>query len=206
MWRQDQADTELTARIRRAEEYASQALGAANEHAVNELIGLIQDSFYQDAAHSMVAIGMLAPFIESVFRQAFRGIHEELPRRDLEKNITKIVDKVGMREYMPNDLGPTLSALFAYRNNMFHGGFEWAPNDRQQFEKRLNSSDWPSDWFGRVTSGDEPWMFYMSRIFISHCLASIEQVITGIEKFLKAWDLKHLGNSADKPIVDMESI
>jgi hypothetical protein len=34
----------------------------------------IHRSAYQEAAHSMSAIGMLAPFVETVFYQYFRGI------------------------------------------------------------------------------------------------------------------------------------
>jgi len=35
------------------------------------------ESIYQSIAHSMAAAGMLAPFIESVFRAAFRSVRRE---------------------------------------------------------------------------------------------------------------------------------
>ena len=33
----------------------------------------LHQSVFQDAAHSMAAVGMLAPFVESLFKQAFPG-------------------------------------------------------------------------------------------------------------------------------------
>ena len=45
----------------------------------------------------------------------------------------RLVDKV---KYLPDDLEPTLSALFAYRNAMFHSGFEWPRKELERFEKK----------------------------------------------------------------------
>ena len=53
---------------------------------------------------------------------------------------------------------------------MFHCGFEWPREELERFEKQLNESCWPSDWFLKATSNDKPWMFYMSPKFIAHCL------------------------------------
>ena len=66
---------------------------------------------------------------------------------------------------------------------MFHCGFEWPREELERFEKQLNESCWPSDWFLKATSNDKPWMFYMSPKFIEHCLGIVEKVIRGIEKF-----------------------
>lgn len=174
----------------------------------------MHSSVYQDAAHSMAAVGMIAPFVESVFYQAFQNIGRELTkdgsppsdharwkqavedqwdchfvwtgghrRKDLVKGIMQLVDAIDMTEYMPKDLERILSALFAYRHKMFHCGFEWPLEERLRFNKRLNESGWPSDWFSKATSDEEPRVFYMSPVFIEHCLVRAEQIITGIGGF-----------------------
>ena len=181
--RQERADQVLSDRIKEADEVARQTRGRANDHAVDVWVELAEMSCYQDAAHSMAAVGMIAPFIESAFRAAFRSIGNELPPVDLVNNIVKRVEEVGMKEYMPADLEPTLSALFAYRNKMFHGGFEWSSEELKWFKRKLDESRWPPEWFSRATSGDETWMFYMTSTFVDHCLEMAEGVIQGIKEF-----------------------
>ncbi len=51
--------------------------GSRYEFAVDELSEKIGFSIYQSAAQSMSAVGMLAPFCESIFHQAFYGIYQE---------------------------------------------------------------------------------------------------------------------------------
>jgi hypothetical protein len=48
------------------------------EHLIGEQISKFNFSVYQSAAHSMAAVGMLAPFVESIFHQAFHGIWKEI--------------------------------------------------------------------------------------------------------------------------------
>lgn len=179
-----QLDESLDGTIKEAEESVQRSPGGeANEHAVDQLVDLYHFSCFQGAAHSMAAVGMLAPFVESVFRQVFQPIGKTLPPGNTVRNIVNFADEVGMRSYMPDDFEVTLSALFYYRNKMFHGGFEWPKEERERFQRKLDASGWPSDWFSNATSGDEPWMFYMSAHFIKHCLDCIEQVIEGISEF-----------------------
>ena len=183
LYRQERADQELSDRMKEADEVARRTNGRANEHAVDAWVELAEISCYQDAAHSMAAVGMIAPFIESAFRAAFPSIGTESPRRSLVKDIVKHTEEVGMKEYLPTDLEPTLSALFAYRNKMFHGGFEWSSQELKRFERLLDRNRWPHDWFSKATSNDEPWMFYMTSAFVDHCLDMAERVIRGIEQF-----------------------
>ncbi len=183
LYRQERADQELSDRIKEADEVARRTGGRANEHAVEVCVELAEMSCYQDAAHSMATVGMLAPLIESAFRAAFRSIGNELPQVYLVGNIVKRVQEAGMKEYLPADLEPTLSALFAYRNKMLHGGFEWSSEELKKFERQLDESQWSPHWFSRAIFDDEPWMFYMTSTFVDHCLEMAERVIGGIEQF-----------------------
>ena len=181
--RQERADQELSDRIKKADEVARRTRGRTNDDAVDVWVELAEMSCYQDAAHSMAAVGMIAPLIESAFRAVFCAIGNELPPGNLVRNIVKRVDEVGMKQYLPPDLEPMLSALFTYRNRMFHGGFEWPSEELKEFERLLGEKRWPTDWFSGATSDDEPWMFYMTSSFVDHCLEMAEQAIRGIVQF-----------------------
>ena len=191
---------ELLARHRSADEeleveiqtLAARAKKTGNEHAGDAFVDHVHMSVYQGAAHSMAAVGLLAPFIESVFRRALLGIEHltennpapcNPPKRLRWMDIVPCVDGIGMRTYMPDDLESTLSALFKYRNNMFHCGFEWPIKKRREFNSQLK--DWPSDWFSKATSNNDPWVFYMSPVFIKHCLVRADQIIAGVGRFCK---------------------
>ena len=192
LWRQGHADSQLEGQIEDSGEVARRARGEANVVAVDRHIELIQFSIYQSAAHSMAAVGMLAPLTESVFRGIFEGVGRKKPSGQLTRSIMSMVDDecLGLGEYMPDDLRQTLEALFLYRNKMFHHGFEWPPGQRQAFAERL--CEWPDGWFDSATSDGEPWIFYMSSEFISHCIDTLEDVLRGLIRFqdgpgLKIW-------------------
>ena len=186
---QEQDRKHLDGKIERMRKIAAQTIGAANYQAEQEWVALCHESCYQEAAHSMAAVGMIAPFTESVFQHAFPEDYQRIldskehRRKSLVDKVMALVHQVNIIEFMPDDLKPTLSALFAYRNKMFHHGFEWPQRERRNFDNQLIESDWPEDWFQRATSGEQPWMFYMSPKFIDHCLKQIEKIITGIEEF-----------------------
>ena len=215
-------EAEYTAEIKKAERLARAPVthsrdpdGAELEDYFREQnwIDHLHRSVYLDATHSMAAVGLIAPFVESVFFQSFRGIQREMSKRsvclnherwqqsaddqwnchnvwkngrrrtDLVNGIVQLVDAVGMKTFMPEDFQPILSALFQYRNKMFHYGLEWPLDERERFDDQL--SKWPNDWFLKATSDGAPWVFYMSPNFVTHCLDRMEQIISGIERFCK---------------------
>ena len=72
------ADAESTQEIKDIEKFAQNTKGARNEYAVDQWLERLHSSTFQSAAHSMSAVGMLAPLFESIFYQAFYGIKENL--------------------------------------------------------------------------------------------------------------------------------
>lgn len=185
-----------------------------DEHAIDEWIAHISQHTYHAAAHSMAAVGMIAPFIESLFYHAFRGIehamtkthqlpfqHERWQRpaedqwdcryvwkngrrnRDLVRGVMQLADAIGLSPHLPTQIEHTMSALFEYRNKMFHFGFEWPMEERRRFDRRLRESQWPADWFSKSTAAGDPWVFYMSSQFIDHCLTTAGGIITAIGRF-----------------------
>ena len=177
----------------------------------------------QDAAHSMAAVGMLAPFVESIFFQSFVQIGEiyqksnkTLPthprwknssskrwdchfvwnttgkqnwRKDLSVGIQQMAEEIRLTPRLPLNLARILEALFSYRNSMFHNGFEWPEKERRDFQEKIQKHGW-SDWFHYATHEGKPWVFYMTKSFISVCLSTIQKVIQALGEFSRH-DLDH---------------
>ena len=89
-----------------------------------------------------------------------------------------------MKKHLPADLDDILSALFAYRNKMFHCGLEWPEQDRKDFDNLIRSRGW-TDYFSTAQSGGDPWIFYLSRDFVDHCLDTVDKVIEGIGEYAR---------------------
>src|SRR2546425_450667 len=124
-------------------------------------------SVYQDAAHSLAAVGMLARLIESILVHSFDAIrtkygnvltigfprsggtddkrwdcHQHVSdkgkwRTDLINGTVQLANSIGLSPFLPSAAAKTLEALFAYRNKNFHVGFEWPVKERAAFQKRI---------------------------------------------------------------------
>ena len=206
----------LSSEIEQIGEDAKRLSGIRNERAVDEWVARLHASVYQGAAHSMAAVGMLAPFVESVFHQGLQGVGDRLtdlgqvpskPERfadapekkrwdchyvwsdgkatkDVVEGILQLTDATGLSPYLPASLKTMLTALFRYRNKMFHNGFEWPDRQREAFAQA--ASKWPQEWFTKSTRGDSVWIFYLTDDFIRALLTAIDEVIEGFGKFARA--------------------
>lgn len=215
--RHRQADEELSKEIKAIEEFAKQASGTANDRAVDEWVDHLHHSVFQDAAHSMAAVGMFAPFLESLFQHAFVNARDFLERhgwsapdharwkipsdqhwdcqyvypgrRHFVAGVMELAAITGLSDFLPAGLKKTLDALFGYRNKMLHLGFEWPQPERLAFAKAIAANDWEPSWFSKATSGGEPWIFYLSQSFIDHCLATIDDILNGLGAFVRQKEL-----------------
>jgi hypothetical protein len=160
----------------------------------------------------MSAVGMLAPFIESLFVAIFEGFRKrecdeqadirrqrvddqfwnpqiifrkEGPKTDLVAGIDQLAETCGLKPYLPGDCRKTLAALFAYRNNMLHNGFEWPADTIRKFSQHIASEKWPEDWFTSADKGSEPWIYYISPDFCAHCIETIDGIMEGVGRYLK---------------------
>ncbi|MCY4645673.1 MAG: hypothetical protein OXE73_02125 [Gammaproteobacteria bacterium] len=174
----------------------------------SERISHLHSSTFLDAAHSMAAVGLIAPLIESLVDRAFRYLkravgdsyslgsgHERWQlddrwdkrfvwkrgrrSRDIAKGIVQLAEAIDLRKHLPADLEKTLSALFAYRDRMFHGGLEWPEKDVKDFANLIASKGW-TNCFTSADSGGDPWIFYLSREFTDHCLDTVDEIINGV--------------------------
>ncbi len=71
LYHQERADQELSDRVKEADAVARRTRGRANDHAVDVWVELAEMSCYQDAAHSMAAVVMIAPSSNRSFWQLF---------------------------------------------------------------------------------------------------------------------------------------
>ncbi|WP_109465268.1 hypothetical protein [Albibacillus kandeliae] len=165
---------------------------------------------FQASAHSMAAVGMLAPFIESLFVELFEGlktrteIKSDHPRIALKSNkrwkpqfyaeygkemrgfamgAVQLSEAIDLLPFLPHELSKSLSALNKYRNNMFHNGFEWPEATIANFDEER--SNWPETWFELAHRSGKPWLFYMTPAFCAHCVTLIEGIINGTGQYLK---------------------
>lgn len=185
-------------------------------HLENHWLDTVHETVFQGAAHSMSAVGMLAPFIESLIVSVFQGLRERLQANKISVNesirglsstakfwdprwvcddkkwqklglvhgTTQLADALGLSSFLPDGFKPMHAALTAYRNRMFHNGFEWPLDKRKKFGELIKTEGWPREWFSRSTSDDDPWVFYMSDDFIEHCLQMIDHVLEGVGRYL----------------------
>jgi len=211
-----QAKTELSDRMSQIQQSAKQMTGVQSEQAAEAWEDHAHHSVYQGAAHSMAAVGMLAPLIETIFFQCFRSIGNQFfpasfPRsehlrwksahsyqwdchyvmkgehreKNLAEGILQLADAIGLASRLPNNLEKILSVLFGYRNEMFHNGLEWPVEVRQRFGRRIAEAAWQQDWISQATTGEEPWIFYLSDTYIEECLAMLNQVLDAIAGFVR---------------------
>lgn len=201
-----------------------QTVGGAADKAESSYIGdalashhtdLLYASAYNDAAQSMAAVGMLAPFVESLLCRYFltlatmpladQIIPPTHPRRRLKKEvqwdchytgdnpkrknlvagIVELSTLTGLIEYLPGDFRVTLTALYGYRNQMFHHGLEWPRADREKFARKTAGVT-PEGWFRASTIDNHAWMFCMSDEFVDACLRLAESVLVAMNKHLAA--------------------
>jgi hypothetical protein len=211
---------ELLRRERAAEADTTRAIQAlesapASQQAADERVDRLHASVYQDAAHSMAAVGMLAPLAESLFRHSLIAIGERYsnlglpipagPRftksrawdpknngnRGFVAGIREICDAADILPFLPPETVRFLDAVFAYRNAMFHNGLEWPPDERADFRTRAGA--WPDDWFEWSETAGEPWIGYMTDSFVDGFLGMLEDAIDGLGRFARS-----LASRADK--------
>lgn len=213
--RNNKADAEYAREIKQLEGEARNAPNAEyGQRVVDDLVDALHTGVYHDAANSMAAVGMLAPLIESLFETLFNRVCQKVVqpasrrsdkldperywdprwyagsddnRQDFPKGAQQLSDDVGLSPFLPALSFPTLNALFAYRNKMFHNGFEWPERQRIAFAERIAREHW-EDWFSSSKTDNKPWIFYMSPAFIAHCLAFVDTLVPAVGSFARKID------------------
>lgn len=186
--------------------------GAAYYHAEDDWGANFYRSVYADASSSISALVMIAPFVEALFSQfytalekqpgakALIGDHDRWQSDDERKwncrfvvrnkryykgvveGMAQVADMVGLMPYLSKDLFERLTALFAYRNKVFHHGIEWPMEERLAFQQRV--AGWPEHWFAKAESDHKPWIYYLSDSFLTELIKLIERTLDDMGKFV----------------------
>ncbi|MFA4952510.1 hypothetical protein [Brevundimonas sp.] len=188
-------------------------------------------SVYQDAAHSMAAVGMIAPLVEALLVRVFRAIGEQnwplasdkrerrcgndarfwnpqiyydkndAPKTNLLAGTMQLFEASGLKvELKPPRFASTsdlLETLIAYRNNLFHNGFEWPVEQRAAFDALIEKKAWPQSWFPRSTSGGATWIVYMGEDFIDLCLEWIDELLESAGRLARKQGTAHGWKTGD---------
>ncbi|MBP9225574.1 MAG: hypothetical protein KBF76_17005 [Verrucomicrobiales bacterium] len=162
-------------------------------------VGLaIHEMEFVHAAQSLAFITTIAAFVESLFKEclpamggSFKGSYLEVHPRfirygeanpsfwDPTKPTTKgdkiatmireILEGSGLIRFMIPDFTRVLDAIFKYRNQMVHNGYEWSPAERKKFARTIEDEGW-SEWFSISTVDGAPWYFTINGNFSQECL------------------------------------
>ena len=178
----EQAEAKLSEEIEDIQGWITAASRDEGDVAFVHTIELISESIYQQLAHSMAGVGVIAPVIEAVFKDAVRRAGEEVPLRNFVERLPEIIDRTGMSAYLPDEFAITMGALFQYRNKLFHWGFEWPADECERFQNAINK--WPPGWFTVADLEMQQKVFIMSPTFIEHCVTTAEDVTKDLQDFL----------------------
>jgi hypothetical protein len=108
------------------------------------------------------------------------------PRTEIALGILQLAKATGLSQRLPEDHAALIEALFAYRNKMLHRGFEWPLRERHAFFKVAAEKRWPENWFDCSQQGDDPWVIYITDVFINRCLKFIDELLEAAGAYNKA--------------------
>jgi hypothetical protein len=106
-------------------------------------------------------------------------------REDLVAGILQLATDTGLEAHLPSDYGKVITGLFLYRNMMFHNGFEWPVERRDAFAKQIKNQGLPDAWFRSSFRNHQPWIYYMSTVYVDRCLALVGEVLTAVGRMTK---------------------
>jgi hypothetical protein len=207
-----EAQTALGDEIARIESKARTLTGAQNERAVDASVDLIHHSVYQAAAHSMAAVGMLAPFVETLFFRSFNSMglrffpatvevsnharwelaralqwdcHYVFRDKRRQKNLVEGILQLADA----TGLAPKLPARFEPMVRLLfryrNDNFHHGFEWPRDVRERFEKQQWPTAWIEKAMTGEEPWIFYLSDDFIKECLTIIDEVLNAIAAFIR---------------------
>ena len=182
----------------------------ANEIGSDHLVGMWTDevhaSVYHDAARSAAAVGMLAPFIESLFVGIFRGIgkmgedvlghdsasersvravagfwdpHFAYARREIRDDLVTGILQLSVASKLEPHLPADLKPVLEALfgyRNKVLHNGFEWPIDERESFANRVKT-WPAGWFESATSNGRPWVWYLSDAFIERVVEFIDEVL-----------------------------
>lgn len=175
------------------------------------------DTCFANVAQSLAFITTTAAFVESFFKECLPVMGEKFtesyqrdhdrfqrygesvssfwdptkPTRKGDKIATmicEILEGADLMRFMVPNFTLVLDAIFTYRNQMIHNGFEWSLAERRKFALTIKNEGW-SEWFSVSTVDDDPWYFTITGSFSQACLELCNRSVLAFSGLIKDdWD------------------
>lgn len=118
-------------------------------------------------------------------------------KTDIISGLRQLCEASGVSPFLGPDYMDWMAALFHYRNQMFHGGFEWSIAQRQSFVKLIAERGWERYFFWSTTNGD-PWICYLRDDIIDALPERVFAVLGSLGRFTKALPYELMTDSGDE--------
>ncbi|WP_156461954.1 hypothetical protein [Rhizobium sp. Leaf311] len=112
---------------------------------------------------------------------------------DIFRGLPQLSSACGLDKFLSQDFKTWFEAMFRYRNYMFHGGFEWSLERRDNFEKEIEKNGW-GKFFTSSTTNSRPWIYYIRDEAIVAMPRMVEHMLDSLGLFTKSlpWELTSL--------------
>lgn len=174
-----------------------------------QIIDIFYTAGFADLARSHAVVCTVSAFLESLFKSNLKAIGERAcfeptashprlvglggnrmlywdltrsgnNREGIADRIRAILSGARLLPYFGENFQSCVRAIFAYRNQMVHNGYEWPRDTRLAFHQQMLSEGW-GEWFSVATSGDDPWYFTMTTAFEQACLVVCDRAVLAFE-------------------------
>lgn len=105
-------------------------------------------------------------------------------RLDIISGIAQLSEAIGLSTWLEPGTMDWIAAMLAYRNRLFHGGFEWSLEHREQFEALVAARAW-DQFFQSARTNGKPWIFYLRDEIIDDMPRRMEGVLDSLGRFAK---------------------
>lgn len=181
-------------------------------------VGLaLHEMEFVHVAQSLAFITTIVAFVESLFKEClpmmatrFEGKYQEQNARfqrygegnpsfwdpakstaigdKIATRISDILEGSGLIRFLIPDFTRVLGAIFKYRNQMIHNGFEWSQAERRKFALTIKEEGW-TEWFSVSTVDDDPWYFTITGSFSQACLELCDRSVLAFAGLIRGdWD------------------
>jgi len=105
--------------------------------------------------------------------------YENTKERSFFTGFPQLLKALGLRDAVPPRSQRFMDALFAYRNQALHYGYEWPKEVAKRFAARIAREVWAA-WFSITTSGGEPWLISLSDAFVKGAFDELEALAAAL--------------------------
>lgn len=108
--------------------------------------------------------------------------NENKEKSDIISGIMQLSKACGLSKFISSENQNFIRAMFYYRNYMFHNGFEWPLDKREEFNVLLSDHKLDKYFSNSITDG-KPWIFYIDDNTIENIPNTMKEITGSLAKF-----------------------